>query len=279
MRITLSFIFALVIVMIFGTTNAKASLSTLNYTYNLKTSDTTGWEVASIYLYGESGYVNPTKNNSGKYNNASTATTWTDIAGKVAWEGLGWTNAKQGTRDTWVDHTNWLAAAYENESKVDNGYFAFKYTLTATDIDAETVAGVLNLMFGADDYLAAVYANGDILYSQEIKQGATVGDDSNKNGNWLKLDSLAFDVELIDGQLELIFVVHNTNAAGSSSINPMGLYLEGTLSSDIELIYGPPIEPGSGPVPTTTPEPATLLLLGLAGAVGVPAYRRYRKNR
>lgn len=267
MKTFVKYAFSLCLVMLMGVDFVKA-----DYKYDLNTFDTFGWEVAQLYAYGDAGYVNPT-NSGGKYNNISgknSATTWGSF--NVNWNNVSWSAAEQGNRDTWFDHDNWLAASYQNDSKVANGFFAFKYTMTAADLaNTLSVAGTLNLLFGADDYLAAVYANGDELYSQAMAQGAVVGNDENKNGSWLSLNAESFEVELVNGQLDLIFVVHNTNAANSAGKdNPMGLYLDGSISTNVEMIV--PNEPGN---PAATPEPATLLIFGfgLAG-IGLAAKRR-----
>lgn len=287
MKKSLFYAFALAIVMLLGSSQAKADvISTLDYTLNLNTFVASDWQVARIIGTGDPGYVNPTKNGS-YYSNAATATQWGDFA--VNWNTVAWSEAKPGARGTWetkdeqgnvlVSRDDWVAVTSDNESKVTNGFFAFKYTLTAADLDEKSVAGTLNLSFGADDYLAAIYANGTELYSRGFSNTDTVGDDSNKNGQWHSLNSLIFeDVALIDGQLELVFVIHNTNAAGSdikdgeAAINPMGLYLDGTITTDIEMI--PPREDGD----VLTPEPATLLIFSLAGAAGLPFARRLRKR-
>jgi hypothetical protein len=258
--------------------NVRADVVTTWYTYDLATS-MDGWEVATLFTSNDKGYSNPAKNGS-KY--TSTGTTWGSIAKNYAWNNQTWSAAAVGERDTWLNGgTGWVAGVnagndwvwngvnHNSNNNIANGFYAFKYTMTAQDPEASSVAGTLSLTLAADDYIAAIYANGSMLYSANPAIGAVVGDDTNGLGGWLGTWNGNYDVALADGLLDLVFVVHNTNGAGSANANPMGLFVDGTLTTSIAMI--PPTPPAA------TPEPATLALFGL-GLAGLGLARARRRK-
>ncbi len=252
---TLSFCLATLFALSLTVPSAKADLFTLD----LNTFDPLGWQVAQISVPG---YVNPS--------GSSVGTQWSDQF--ADWGKLNWVDAVDGSRYTWGVNDNtpagnfgdWVAMPGSgNDNKVSNNFYAFKYTLQAKDLSGfNVVTGTLNLDFGADDYLAAVYAtngNNGSLYDGSVGQSITTG------GQWLDLNSLGFtDVELSNGLLDLIFVVHNTNAGGSDKDNPMGLYIDGTITTDVEMYSRCAVLPPRG---------------GVAAAGGLPLVLRRRRNR
>ena len=253
----------LVLAISFLAANVQAdTVTSKSFEYGMSTADATGWSVASLYTSANnnSNYINPTKNGSGVYQ--TVGTTWNAVSNTLA--SANWGGVYEGNRSTWTaggsQYGDWVAAAYDNDSKVENGFYAFKYSFAAKDPLDTSVSGNLNLALAADDYITAIYANDTLIYSSEIK----------KNGiapsTWTdELSNLGFTVDLTaGGLLDLIFVVHNTNLAGSSTVNPMGLYAYGTLSTNVEM-------------KTQTPEPATLAVLGLGLAGLGIARRRMRK--
>ena len=239
-------------------TNVRADMLYMN---DLTTADLTGWSSAKIYDRVD-GYINPTKNTStNKY--TSTGTVW----GKdyiVDWSKVEWGGVTQGERSTWANYDQWISVSTgAADNKVSDGFYAFQYSLYA--IGNETALnGQLNLGLMADDYITAIYANGTQVYGAGIK----TGDVASESG-WLNLMNLNFSVDLIDGGLDLIFVVQNTDLASpNAKNNPMGLFVDGALTTDIAMT----------PNPNPTPEPATLAIIGL-GLVGLGVARRRRMTK
>jgi hypothetical protein len=227
------------------------------YVNDLTTADLTGWSSAKIYDRVD-GYINPTKNTStNKY--TSTGTVW-DKDYIVDWSKVEWGGVTQGERSTWANYDQWISVSTgAADNKVSDGFYAFQYSLYA--IGNETaINGQLNLELMADDYITAIYANGTQVYGAGIK----TGDVASESG-WLNLMNLDFSVDLIGGGLDLVFVVQNTDLASPNvKNNPMGLFVNGTLITDIKMTQN------------QTPEPATLTVLGL-GLAGL-GLMRMRRN-
>ena len=245
-------------------TNVQADMEFVN---NLSTADTTGWSVATLT---PANYKNPTKSNNGNY--ATVGTKWGDFP--VDWGKVEWADAYKGERDDWKDvDKGWIAgvnsgntwdpaSGYHNtNNNIANGFYAFQYSLYAVGNET-AVNGILGLTLGSDDYVAAIYANGKEIYTSN---GGIAVNATPSNKGWTTLENLGFSVDLIDSALDLTFIVHNTNLGGSNSNNAMGLYVNGTLTTDIKM------------TPSPTPEPATLAVLGL-GLVGLGIARRRMKK-
>jgi len=248
--------------------NVRADITTkqtFDYTINTSAESRALWQAATLLQQGGLGYTNPTKDGNNRYTNVGTK--WNADLMERYLLNAAWGDAQQGTRGTWESGggaANWIGYNPGDDNKVLNGFYAFKYSMYTLSDDT-SVSGSLNMTLGADDYITAIYANGNLLYSNELKMGAT----ASENG-WLGELFLTFDdVALMNGQLDLMFVVHNTNLASSNLMfeNPMGLYAKGILTTSIEMI------PGGNP--HIVPEPATFVVLGLGLAgLGIARVRR-----
>ena len=259
-----------VAVLIAATANAKGDI----YTYGLGTADNaSAWQVAALMTSASGDYKNPVarwSNSANRY--TSVGTTWNDIRKGFEgnWNQSIWNAAPQGDFETWKNGSKWITPYIDDVNYGENGFYGYKYTLTASDANALTVSGTLNMTLSGDDYIAAIYANGSLLYYDELKLGAIAGTDANKLGNWLYLmDGLKFDVDLINGMLDLVFVVHNTNEGMINTENPTGFYADGFLTTNIVML--PPGE-------DIVPEPATLTMIGV-GLAGLGLVYRQRKKK
>jgi hypothetical protein len=214
------------------------------------------WQVANIT---PDGYVNPDKDGTNQY---------TKYSNRML-TNAGWVAARAGIRSAWTtDGSGWITypEASQSDSKIANGFYAFKYDLWAAQSGVTDIK--IDFTYSADDYLAAVLMVGpggvvNNVWSQDYR-----GDQSKQ---WDDPHSVTLEgISVVaNGDYEFIFVVHNTRE-GSPNIldNPMGLNLDFTITSNISFTDTPP---------STAPEPATMLMFGL-GIAGVAAARRIRRK-
>jgi len=235
------------------TATVRAELvTTASDTVNLSTAAGT-WYVQTLLTSADASYVNPTRSGSkGNYKYTSVGITWSSIAQNYTLNNVAdttkWSVAKSGGRSQWTDSAAWIAATdWTNaENRAANGFYAFSYSFMAANVDA--VSGTLNLELSADDYITAIYANDKLLYTSTITSGSSVLE------TWTGTVNKDFeDVALIDGMLNLVFVVHNTNTASPNVVdNGLGLLVRGTLTTPGITLK--PVDP-QNPHPPTALEP------------------------
>lgn len=169
-----------------------------------------------------------------------------------------WANLTENNPGThWIGAQDNLNNIGDQEGYVthDPGYYAYEI---AFETSADNMYSYLTGSFATDNELIAILLNGN-----EIDWDFTGMPD--KKGTTFDIGGFfTIDGKLINfgDDYTLTFIVSNYGSAGNVG-NPTGLWVgEIQLTDD----------------PAGTPEPGTLLILGIAGAIGIPVSRRWKKN-
>ena len=188
--------------------------------------------------------------NEDKYSTASAVSTQT-------------ANSKNWSSSDKLEGLNWISSDASTVGK--NGYYSYLTTVTDIVGDDWRYNG-LAINYASDDHLHAIIVNGVILDFDA--EGA------NHSGWTANLVTLFFDdIDWnMNGENTIEFIVHNNNSGGSfkKDDNPTGFV------SSVQAAYILP--DGSVSNIPVTPEPATMLIFGLAGLAGLPVARKYRKK-
>ncbi|MGL6196219.1 MAG: PEP-CTERM sorting domain-containing protein [Thermoguttaceae bacterium] len=230
-----------------------ASAATSNYS----TGYYDGWKVAFLGQNAEYATGNWKDTLSNKYNSLQA----TDYNNAVTLDPKH-PNWKPGN----TDNTQWIsssAAGSGSNPGVSDGLYAFTVNFT------QAIAGG-KINWAADNNVVAVIINGEMFATEAhvFGQDATgyapifTSNAYQSLGTFLKEDGyFTTNFEDIKKIESLTFVVQNTNPFNSTS--PMGLWvnLDGVVN-----VENP-----------STPEPATLAILGL-GLCGLPLVRRFRRK-
>lgn len=169
-----------------------------------------------------------------------------------AWANL--TNTFEGTN--WVGSESGHYNSSDGTTNHEAGYYVYETTFTANES-----YNYLTGSIATDNQLLGILINGILLDESAWSFTGLVGE-----------EGITFDIAgefMIDAgwinvgdENTLAFIVNNYGQEGNYG-NPAGLWV-----GDIQLTDTPP----------GVPEPGTLLILGIAGAIGIPVCRRWRKK-
>jgi hypothetical protein len=253
-----------------------------------------GWKVASLFTYA---FNNPSANSdtsksyeavaSDVLDNFKDGLTTLDKSG-TAGSSITYGDVKQiGAKDLTTTngagaHLDWLTPAVGTNDKGEglNGYYAFTYTFDFDVInyisDYDGLNVLLNLSFGADDHIEGVYLNGQDIHTYLSGYGAENWTEGTLLNTSFDASELAANGGILAAGNALTFIVHNDGHNGQASgfkdgSNALGFGGSGYIALSANANFTP-----DDFVPTTTPEPATLLIFGL-GMIGLGLRRRFVK--
>ncbi|MDR3109644.1 MAG: PEP-CTERM sorting domain-containing protein [Planctomycetaceae bacterium] len=236
------------------------------YTLEFDTSDTwvDNWKASNVIR--PANYVNPTSKND--------KITAVGTRFNVGWlQDLAYNDVKRTSKPSaWTtDGAGWISPLTSGDAGHNiNGFVAYQFSLFS---DTDTALnGSLSAIGTCDDYITAIYLNGQAIYYNQLEKGDFANP---KTGDWQAISFIKdFENIIIDAGLnDFVIIVHNTNAAsndiknGALFPNSVGLNMSFSFESDYEMTP-PPVNP-------VTPEPATMLIVGL-GIAGLGLVRRWK---
>ncbi len=170
---------------------------------------------------------------------------------------------------SWNENLSWISSSASTTS--ENGYYSYVTTIADTffglNENQKLSFNGLSIDFATDDHLHAVVVNG-VTYDGFNAQFANHQGWTQSLMN-IMLEDIAWNNE---GANTIEFIVHNNNSGSNygTGTNPTG------FSAIIQAAYLLETDDMSGK--NLSPEPATLLVFGLAGLAGLPISRRIRRK-
>lgn len=170
-----------------------------------------------------------------------------------------------------TSNSGWITPATStNNGYNSNGFYAYRlqFSLELGSLTLDNFLAEFTATAYSDDYIAGIFLNGVEFAADQVANA--------QKNSWNTPTAVSFEyqanVPLYAEGNELIVVVHNNREFKNEERNATGLNMILGINSNAKITID---EPGDGGF-STTPEPATLLILGL-GAAGA-AFARRRKN-
>ncbi|GHT14563.1 hypothetical protein FACS1894170_11660 [Planctomycetales bacterium] len=243
-----------------------------------------GWTVASLFTYTTNGTTSQNKQYEAY---ASKVLNQFQNGEDLRGNGIQYGSVKQiaakdlTTTNGAGKHLDWLTpnAGTNASGEGLNGFYAFNYKFDFAVIDEidnyDNLNVIINLAFGADDHIEGVYLNGKSVSEYLSGYGTENWSEAALLREVFDASELAADGGIFAKGNELVFIVHNDGHNGQATgfrngSNAFGFGGDGyiALSADRNYAPGEPVPPA-----TSTPEPATMLIIGL-GIAGLGLARR-----